>query len=76
MLAAIKRVFWAVFYRLQGKQGQSADEKAKEDARSRLADRASEQAREAVTAFNLEHAEVSRTARRTISLIVRANARL
>lgn len=76
MLAAIKRVLWAVFYRLQGKQGQGADDKAKEAARNRLAERASEQAREAVTAFNLERAEVSRTARRTISLIARANARL
>lgn len=76
MLGQINRAALAMYYRALGKQGRAAEEKAKEAARNRLADRASEQAREAVKAFNIERAAVADTARRTISLIVRANERL
>jgi hypothetical protein len=73
---SVKKAAIAMYYRLIGKQGRAAEEKAKEAARNRLADRASEQAREAVRAFERERDAVAATARRTISLIARANERL
>lgn len=75
-MRSVKKAALAMYYRMLGKQGHAAEEKAKEAARNRLADRASEQAREAVRAFERERDAVAATARRTISLIARANERL
>lgn len=75
-MAAIKQAALAMYYRMLGKQGPAAQEKAKADARSRLAEAATENVREAVRAFHSERQEVTDAAHHTIGLIVRANERI
>lgn len=75
-MAAIKRAALAMYYRILGKHGRTAEEKAKEAARHRLAETATDKVREAVETHKAEHDEVTDMARRTIGLIARTNARL
>ena len=75
-VVGIRKAALAMYYRLIGKHGIAAEEKAKEAARERVAETLSEKSREAIAAFDRERMVVANTARRTLKLIARANARL
>lgn len=75
-MLGIKEAALAMYYRAIGKHGYAAEEKTKAIARESIAERESKKAREAMAAFDIDRAAVAAVARRTISLIARANARL
>lgn len=75
-MLGIKRAALAMYFRMIGKHGPAAEEKQKAIARESIAERESKKAREAMAAFGRERVAVAETARKTISLIARANARL
>jgi hypothetical protein len=66
----------AVYFRLIGKQGEPAQSKANYDARTRLAEKATEGVKSAVAAYQAERGETIDTIRDSLNLVRRANARL
>lgn len=76
MLNKAREKILAMYFSLRGQHGVPAQKRANEEARDRLAEKASESVKASVAAYQAERAEAIDTIRESLNLVRRANARL